>query len=226
MSPSDDWTGGRRRPGNTGWFSKRNRCSRMPRPQRGGERARALASSPIPAGRAGASRARSRIVPARLPSPPSVRPARFLSPAASGRHRRAHLRAPHRGPQLQQDRQGPRHRGVDSLALRPQCRGRRPLTRDAQHSRCGRQGASPSIQVDAPNVDVAARLALSHHIDSRPTPPASGPRSGPSLTTPPPCDPHVPHHDLDDEAEMRHLDVEYRPTATPCTKDLRKNKSL
>ena len=28
----------------------------------------------------------------------------------------------------------------------------------------------------------------------------------------PPCDP--PHHDLDDEAEMRHLDVKYRPAAT------------
>ena len=33
----------------------------------------------------------------------------------------------------------------------------------------------PAIQVDAPNVDVAA---LSHHIDSRPTPPPPAPRSG------------------------------------------------
>ena len=71
MSPSGDWTGGRRRPGSTGWFSKRNRCSPMPRPQRDGERARALASSPIPAGRAGASRGCSRIAPAQSPSPPS-----------------------------------------------------------------------------------------------------------------------------------------------------------
>ena len=36
----------------------------------------------------------------------------------------------------------------------------------------------PAIQVDAPNVDIAARLVLAHHIDSRPIPP--GPRSGSS----------------------------------------------
>jgi len=29
---------------------------------------------------------------------------------------------------------------------------------------------------------------------------------------PPPHNPNVPHHDLDDEAEMH--DIEYRPTAT------------
>ena len=29
------------------------------------------------------------------------------------------------------------------------------------------------------------------------------------VTAPPPCDPNVPNHDLDDEAEMCHLDVEY-----------------
>ena len=38
----------------------------------------------------------------------------------------------------------------------------------------------PAIQVDAPNVDVAARLALSHHIDSRPTSPPAGITTGPS----------------------------------------------
>ena len=65
-----------------------------------------------------------------------------------------------------------------------------------------------------PNVDVAARLALSHHIDSRPAPPAAKTPFTLVVITPPPCDPNVPHHDLDDEADMRHLDVEYRPIAT------------
>ena len=51
------------------------------------------------------------------------------APAAPGRHRRAHRRAPRRGPQLQEDRQGPRYRGLDRLALRPQFRGGRPMTR-------------------------------------------------------------------------------------------------
>ena len=72
----------------------------------------------------------------------------------------------------------------------------------------------PAIQVDAPNVDVAARLAVSHHIDSRPIPPPAGTSFGLVVITPPPYDPTVPHHDLDDEAEMCHLDVEYWPTAT------------
>ena len=31
---------------------------------------------------------------------------------------------------------------------------------------------------------------------------------------PPPHNPNVPHHDLDDEAEIRHLDIDYRLTAT------------
>ena len=75
----------------------------------------------------------------------------------------------------------------------------------------------PAIQVDAPNVDIAARLALSHHIDSRPTSPPAGTSFGLVVITPPPYDPKVPHHDLDDEAEMaeiHHLNVEYWPTAT------------
>ena len=54
MSPSGDWTGGRRLPGSTGWSSKRSTCSRTPRARRGGERAGALASSPRPADQAGA----------------------------------------------------------------------------------------------------------------------------------------------------------------------------
>ena len=72
----------------------------------------------------------------------------------------------------------------------------------------------PAIQVDAANVDVAARLALSHHIDSRPTPPPAGTSFGLIVITPSPYDPNVPHHHLDDEPEMYHLHVEYRRTAT------------
>ena len=34
------------------------------------------------------------------------------------------------------------------------------------------------------------------------------------MITPPPHDPNVPRHDLDDEAEIHHLNVEYWPTAT------------
>ena len=73
----------------------------------------------------------------------------------------------------------------------------------------------PAFQVDAPNVDIAARLAMSHHIDSRPTPPPAGTSFGLLVITPPPHDPNVPHHDLDDEAEIYHLNVEYCPTAPP-----------
>ena len=69
-----------------------------------------------------------------------------------------------------------------------------------------------AIQVDAPNVDVAGRLAVSHHIDSRPAPPSAGASFGLVVVTPPPYDPKVLHHDLDDE--MRHVSIEYWPTAT------------
>ena len=72
----------------------------------------------------------------------------------------------------------------------------------------------PAIQVDAPNVDIAARLALSHHVDSRPTPPPAGTAFGLIVITPPPYDPNAPHHDLDVEAEVHRLNVEYWPTAT------------
>ena len=34
------------------------------------------------------------------------------------------------------------------------------------------------------------------------------------VIAPPPHDPNVPHHDLDEEAEMYHLTVEYWPTTT------------
>ena len=50
----------------------------------------------------------------------------------------------------------------------------------------------PAIQVDAPDVDVAARLAVSHHIDGRPTPPPAGTSFGLVVITPPPYDPKVP----------------------------------
>ena len=71
----------------------------------------------------------------------------------------------------------------------------------------------PAIRVDAPNVDVAARLALSQHIDSRPTPPPAGTSFGLLVIAPPPHHPKVPHHDLDDEVEMYRVNVEYWPTA-------------
>ena len=71
----------------------------------------------------------------------------------------------------------------------------------------------PAIQVDATGVDVAARLALSHHIDSRPTPPPAGTSFGLIVIKPPPCDPNVPRHDLDGEVEVYQLNVEYWPTA-------------
>ncbi len=87
------------------------------------------------------------------------------------------------------------------------------MTREVQYPRCGRQGALQSIHAAAPNVDVAARLTPSHHMDRRPTPPPVGTSFGLVVITPPPCGPNVPHHDLDD-AGMRHLDVDYRPTAT------------
>ena len=72
----------------------------------------------------------------------------------------------------------------------------------------------PPIQVDAPNVDIAARLALSQHIDSRPTRPPAGTAFELVVITPPPYDPKVPQHDLDDEADMHHFNIEYWPTAT------------
>ena len=71
----------------------------------------------------------------------------------------------------------------------------------------------PAIQVDAPDVDIAARLALSHHIDSRSTPPRVGTSFGLTVIKPPPRDPNVRRHDLGGEAEVYRLHVEYWPTA-------------
>ena len=72
----------------------------------------------------------------------------------------------------------------------------------------------PAFQVDAPNVDTAARFAVSLHIDSRPTPPPAGTSFGLLVITPPHHDPNAPHHDLDDEPEIHHINVEYRPDTT------------
>ena len=72
----------------------------------------------------------------------------------------------------------------------------------------------PAFQVDAPNVDTAARLALAHHIDSRPTPPPAGTSFGLLVITPPSRDPNMPRHDLHDEPEVYRLNVEYRPNTT------------
>ena len=72
----------------------------------------------------------------------------------------------------------------------------------------------PAFKVDGPNVDTAARFAVSLHIDSRPTPPPAGTSFGLLVITPPHHDPNVPHHDLDDEPEIHHLNVEYWPTTT------------
>ena len=67
------------------------------------------------------------------------------------------------------------------------------MTRGVQYP-CLRPGTAhcKSIHVAAPNVDVAARLALSHHIESRPTPPPAGTWFGFVVITPPLHDPNVP----------------------------------
>ena len=55
----------------------------------------------------------------------------------------------------------------------------------------------PAIPVDAPNVDGGARLAMSHHIDSRPAPPSADASFGLVEITPPPYDPKAPHRNLE-----------------------------
>ena len=138
---------------------------------------------------------------------------RLSAPAAPGRHpSHASSSSAARTSASKEDRQGARHRGVDRLALRPQLRGGRPPTRDAQHSRCGRQGALQSIQVDAPNVDVTARLAPSHHIDSRPTPPPAGASCELVVITPPPTTPRAPprHRRRDQDVPPRHRGLAHR----------------
>ena len=44
----------------------------------------------------------------------------------------------------------------------------------------------PSVEVDAPDVDTAARLAVAHHIDNRPDPPPAGTSFGLVVITPMP----------------------------------------
>ena len=70
----------------------------------------------------------------------------------------------------------------------------------------------PSMVVDARDVDTAARLALAHHIDNRPDPPPAGTSFGLIVITPMPDLPDDPHHDLDNDAVLHHVDVAYWPT--------------
>ncbi len=64
----------------------------------------------------------------------------------------------------------------------------------------------PSMVVDARDVDTAARLALAHHIDNRPDPPPAGTSFGLIVITPMPDLPDDPHHDLDNDAVLHHVD--------------------
>ena len=72
----------------------------------------------------------------------------------------------------------------------------------------------PVIRVDAPNVDVAAPLAVPHHIDSRAAQPPAGTPFGLVVITPATHDPKVSHRDPGDEVEMCHVNVACWPTAT------------
>ena len=53
-----------------------------------------------------------------------------------------------------------------------------------------------AIQVDAPNFDVAGRLATRHHILGRPAPSRAGTTFGLVAITPPPCNPNAPPRDF------------------------------
>ena len=112
---------------------------------------------------------------------------------------------------------GRRRLTTSGPAGQPTCR---PLTESSSRPKPGRvKPRSPSTTCppsrSTPRTStVAARLAVSHHIDSRPTPPPGGTSFGLLVITPPPHDPNVPHHDLDDEAEIYRLNVEYWPTTT------------
>ena len=72
----------------------------------------------------------------------------------------------------------------------------------------------PAIQVDPPSVDVAALLAVSHHIDSRPDLPSARRLVRARRDHAAAYDRKAPHRDPGDEAEMSRLNVEYRPNAT------------
>ena len=76
------------------------------------------------------------------------------------------------------------------------------MTREVQHLRCGRVSRTAIHPRRGAHRRRRRAAHTVHHIDSRPTPPLAGPRSG--------CRDHAaalrpkaPHHDLDDEAGMR-----------------------
>ena len=158
------------------------------------------------------------------PSPPVPRPSRLRPIGRIGKNRYARFRErrPCGVPQavpLHDDVADPclRWRGAE----RTQETANRPTTyRAAVEPETRPRGAAvsldhlPTIEVDAPNVDVAARVALSHHIDSWPTPSPAGTSFRLIVITPPPYALKVPYHDVDDDAEMRHVIAEHWPTAT------------
>ena len=61
-------------------------------------------------------------------------------------------------------------------------------------------------------MDTAARLAVAHHIDNRPPPPPAGTSFALIVIRPKPNLPGDPHHDLDSDAELHHVDIAYWPT--------------
>ena len=69
----------------------------------------------------------------------------------------------------------------------------------------------PPLQVDAPNVDIAARRALAEHIDTRASPSPAGTSFTLVVITPPPCAPRVPQHDSTTTRRC-HVGVAYWPT--------------
>ena len=77
-----------------------------------------------------------------------------------------------------------------------------------------RRSAIHPIHAAALNVDVAARLRTVGIMSTAGRPRPAGTSFGLVVITPPPHGPNVPRHDLDDEAGMRHLDIEYWPTTT------------
>ena len=131
---------------------------------------------------------------------PGVQRARLSAPAAPGGHRRAHLRAPRRGPQLHEDRQKPSasRRGPS----RPMSAASRREAGDEPHSvplmrLAWRTAVHPGRTRRTSTV--AAQRGSSHHIDGGPTPPSAGTSFTVVVNTPPPRDPNAPHHELDDD---------------------------
>lgn len=70
----------------------------------------------------------------------------------------------------------------------------------------------PSIAIEAPDVDTAARLAVAQHIDGRTQPPPPGTSFALVVITPKPDRPGDPHHDLDHDADMHQVNVAFWPT--------------